>query len=305
MLPALRRAASTPLGDPSRMNTPITSYPSRSSSAAATELSTPPLIATTTFFRGAFTAVNLEARAAGGTMRENGADCAAKMKSMTQDHWTAVDRYFADLLLPPDPALDAALRCERGRRAAVDPRLGGPGQAAPPAGAGPGRPPDPRDRHARRLQHDLAGPGARPRRKAGWSRSRPTRGTPRSPAATSPRAGLADVVELRVGRAIETLPQLAAERAGPFDLVFIDADKPATADYFAWALRLTRRGSLIVVDNVVRKGEVVEADSDDANVQGIRRFNEARPREPRVSATAIQTVGSKGYDGFALALVTG
>jgi predicted O-methyltransferase YrrM len=116
-------------------------------------------------------------------------------------------------------------------------------------------------------------------------------------------AGLAEVVELRVGPAIDTLPQLAAEGAGPFDLVFIDADKPSTAEYFAWALRLTRRGSLIVVDNVVRKGKVIEADSEDANVQGIRRFNEVLAREPRVSATAIQTVGSKGYDGFVMALV--
>ena len=116
-------------------------------------------------------------------------------------------------------------------------------------------------------------------------------------------AGLADRVDIRVGRAIETLPQLAAENRGPFDFVFIDADKPSTADYFAWALRLTRLGSLIIVDNVVRKGAVVDAASDDANVQGVRRFLEMAAAEPRVEVTAIQTVGSKGYDGFALALV--
>ncbi|MBA3482601.1 MAG: O-methyltransferase [Pirellulales bacterium] len=116
-------------------------------------------------------------------------------------------------------------------------------------------------------------------------------------------AGLADRVEIRVGRAIETLPRIAAENRGSFDFVFIDADKPSTADYFEWALRLTRPGSLIVVDNVVRKGAVVDAVSNDANVQGVRRFLEMAAAEPRVDVTAIQTVGSKGYDGFALALV--
>jgi predicted O-methyltransferase YrrM len=116
-------------------------------------------------------------------------------------------------------------------------------------------------------------------------------------------AGLADRVEIRVGRAIETLPQIAAENRGPFDFVFIDADKPSTADYFAWAVRLTRAGSLIVVDNVVRKGAVIDAGSEDANVQGVRRFLEMAAAEPRVDVTAIQTVGSKGYDGLALALV--
>jgi predicted O-methyltransferase YrrM len=118
------------------------------------------------------------------------------------------------------------------------------------------------------------------------------------------RAGLSGIVDLRVGLAIETLPKLAAEGIGPFDLIFIDADKVSTADYFAWALRLSRRGSLIIVDNVVRKGAVVDAASEDAKVQGIRRFNDVLAAEPRVSATVIQTVGVKGYDGFAIALVT-
>ncbi|HLZ53158.1 MAG TPA: O-methyltransferase [Verrucomicrobiae bacterium] len=117
------------------------------------------------------------------------------------------------------------------------------------------------------------------------------------------RAGLGDVVELRVGRALDTLPQLAAEGRGPFDLIFIDADKPSTADYFAWSLRLSRPGSLIVVDNVVRNGAVVDAASDDPRVQGMRRFFDALAAEKRVDATVIQTVGSKGYDGFALARV--
>ncbi|MBW3551220.1 MAG: class I SAM-dependent methyltransferase [Proteobacteria bacterium] len=115
------------------------------------------------------------------------------------------------------------------------------------------------------------------------------------------RAGLGDVVDVRVGPALATLPQLVAEGAGPFDVVFIDADKAANADYFSWALRLTRRGSVIVVDNVVRGGAVVDAASPDPGVQGTRRLYELLGREPRVRATVIQTVGSKGYDGFALA----
>jgi predicted O-methyltransferase YrrM len=99
------------------------------------------------------------------------------------------------------------------------------------------------------------------------------------------------------------LPGLVSAGLGPFDFVFIDADKENTALYFDWSLKLTRPGSIIIVDNVVRKGAVVNADSDDANVQGVRRFYEKLAAEPRVSATAIQTVGSKGYDGFAIALV--
>jgi predicted O-methyltransferase YrrM len=118
------------------------------------------------------------------------------------------------------------------------------------------------------------------------------------------RAGLDRVVELRLGAALETLPQIAAERQGPFDLIFIDADKQNIPHYFGWALQLSRLGSLIVVDNVVRGGAVMDAASGDASVQGVRRFLDILAAEPRVSATAIQTVGLKGYDGFALALVT-
>ena len=114
------------------------------------------------------------------------------------------------------------------------------------------------------------------------------------------RAGLAAVVDLRVGRALDLFPQLT----GPFDFIFIDADKPTTPEYFAWALKLSRPGSVIVVDNVVRKGAVADPASTDASVQGVRRFYEALAAESRVTATAVQTVGSKGYDGFALAVVT-
>jgi predicted O-methyltransferase YrrM len=119
------------------------------------------------------------------------------------------------------------------------------------------------------------------------------------------RAGLSAVVEVRVGRAQETLPQLAAEGRSPFDLIFIDADKPSNPEYLAWALRLARDGSLIVVDNVVRDGAVIDAESADATVQGVRRMNEMLAAEPRLAATAIQTVGAKGYDGFAIAIVNG
>src|SRR5581483_11659952 len=101
----------------------------------------------------------------------------------------------------------------------------------------------------------------------------------------------------------DTLPRLLGEGCAPFDLTFIDADKAGIPGYFRWALKLSRRGSLIVVDNVVRNGTVLDADSRDPNVQGVRRLNELLAAEPRVSATAIQTVGVKGYDGFAVALV--
>jgi predicted O-methyltransferase YrrM len=113
------------------------------------------------------------------------------------------------------------------------------------------------------------------------------------------RAGLADYVEVRIGKALDTLPQLV----GPFDLAFIDADKQNNPEYFRWALRLSRPGSLLVVDNVVRDGAVIDARSRDAAVQGVRRLYELIAAEPRVSATAVQTVGVKGYDGFAIALV--
>ena len=116
--------------------------------------------------------------------------------------------------------------------------------------------------------------------------------------------GLDAIVTIRVGSAIDTLPSLVAEGAGPFDMIFIDADKPNIPEYFTWALSLSRRGTVIVVDNVIRGGAVADADSTDPSVLGVRRFNELVARAPRVSATAIQTVGVKGYDGFALVLVT-
>lgn len=117
------------------------------------------------------------------------------------------------------------------------------------------------------------------------------------------RAGLGDVVDLRVGPALDTLPALEAEGVGPFDLTFIDADKVHSPDYFVWSLDHSRPGSLIVIDNVVRDGTLAEADSDDATVRAQRRLHELIAAEPRVTATTIQTVGAKGYDGFTIALL--
>ncbi|TCZ73792.1 O-methyltransferase [Paenibacillus albiflavus] len=118
------------------------------------------------------------------------------------------------------------------------------------------------------------------------------------------RAGLSDVVEVRVGYALDSLKELVAENLR-FDMIFIDADKPNNPSYFDYALKLSRVGSMIIGDNVVRDGAVVNEESKDPNVQGVRQFFDLIASEPRVSATAIQTVGSKGYDGFSIALVTG
>jgi len=116
-------------------------------------------------------------------------------------------------------------------------------------------------------------------------------------------AGLADRVELRVGPASEWLAALVAEGAGPFDLIFIDADKAGYPDYIQWSLKLSRPGTVIVADNVVRDGKVIDPDNPDPNIQGVRRFTELVAKEPRLSTTVLQTVGAKGYDGFAIAVV--
>jgi len=220
---------------------------------------------------------------------------------MNQEQWTAVDNYIHSLLLGPDAALEAALKDSAA--------AGLPGIQVSPAQG--------------KMLHVLArAMGARRVLEIGtlggystiWlARALPDEGRlvtleiePRHAEVARKniaRAGLSDKVELRLGRAEETLHRLVAEKSAPFDLVFIDADKPGYADYFGWALQLTRPGSLIIADNVVRKGEVANEASKDANVQGIRRFHEAVAQEPRVSATVMQTVGSKGYDGFALAVV--
>jgi predicted O-methyltransferase YrrM len=220
---------------------------------------------------------------------------------MSEQTWGAVDEYLAEQLLGPDPELEAALR----------------------ASAAAGLPPIAVTPSQGKLLHLLARSiGARAILEVGtlggystiWlARALPQGGRlvtlEADPAyavlaaANIRNAGLDDAVQLRVGRAIDTLPQLAAEGGEPFDLVFIDADKRSTPDYFRWALELTRPGSLIIADNVIRGGAVIDANSEDSTVLGSRRFHEMLAREPRVSATTIQTVGLKGYDGFTLALV--
>ena len=221
---------------------------------------------------------------------------------MSQEKWTAVDEYVSGLLAPHDDALDAALR--------VSDEAGLPAiQVSPPQG--------------KLLQLLAQTLGARTVLEFGtlggystiWlGRALPADGRLITLEASPEyaevarkniaRAGLGDIVELRVGPALETLPQLDAEGAGPFDLTFIDADKANTPDYFAWALEHSRPGGLIIADNVVRAGALTDADSDDPTIPAQRRFHEMLAAEPRVSATTIQTVGIKGHDGFTIALVT-
>lgn len=220
---------------------------------------------------------------------------------MAAETWTAVDKYVAGLLAPHDEALDAALRAsdEAGLPAIqVSPAQGKLLQLlAKSIGA------------ERILEFGTLG---------GYStiwlgRALPATGRlitleaePRNAEVAAQNiagAGLTDLVDLRVGPALEQLPRLEAEGAGPFDLTFIDADKIHTPDYFAWALDYSRPGSLIVCDNVVRFGRLADPESDDPRIPAQRRLHEMLAAEPRVEATTIQTVGAKGYDGFSLALV--
>jgi caffeoyl-CoA O-methyltransferase len=117
------------------------------------------------------------------------------------------------------------------------------------------------------------------------------------------RAGLSSKVEIRVGKAIDWLPRLVDEKAGPFDMIFIDADKPPYAEYFEWALKLSRPGTLIIADNVIRDGKVLNPNHDDPMVKGAQRFNKALASNKKVTATILQTVGVKEYDGMAIAIV--
>jgi len=223
-----------------------------------------------------------------------------------QERWTAVDRYITNLLVPEDAALEAALRDSVA--AGLPPIAVTPNQGkllallARVQGA------------CRILEMGTLG---------GYStiwlaRALPAGGrlvTLEAEAeyaelarANIARAGLAALVELRVGLALQTLPQLVAEGAGPFDLIFVDADKKNNPGYFEWSLKLSRPGTLIIVDNVVRDGRIIDADAygpatGDENIKGIRRFFELVAGEHGVDATAIQMVGSKGYDGFALMIV--
>jgi predicted O-methyltransferase YrrM len=222
---------------------------------------------------------------------------------MDQTRWTAVDGYFTDALLPDDPVLDEVLR------AADEAGLPPIGVSAP---QGMLLHLLVRMQHARAVLEigTLAGYSAiwMARALQPGGRLVTLEVDPRHAevaTANFERAGVSGVVDLRLGKALETLPALEAEGAGPFDLVFIDADKRNNADYLEWAIRLARAGSVIVVDNVVRDGEVVDEDSEDPGVVGTRRLIETMGKEARIASTAIQTVGTKGYDGFALAVVTG
>ena len=222
---------------------------------------------------------------------------------MNQELWTAVDRYVTEMLVPPDAALEAALEASDAAglpRIAVAPNQGKLLQLLA------------RARGARRILEigTLGGYSTI------WlARALPPGGRlitlevePKHAEvarANIARAGLASVVDVRLGAALETLPRLAAERAGPFELTFIDADKANIPSYFEWALKLAAPGGLIVVDNVIRDGAVVDDASTDPSVKGVRRLNELLRAEPRVSATTIQTVGARGYDGFTLAMLVG
>jgi predicted O-methyltransferase YrrM len=221
---------------------------------------------------------------------------------MSQEQWTSVDRFITDFLVKPDDALETAL--QKSSEAGF-PEI----SVAPNQG---------------KFLHLLALlRGARNILEIGtlagystiWlARALPADGHLISlesdakcvevATANIARAGLSHIVDIRLGLALDTLPQLAAENRSPFDLIFIDADKKNTPEYLTWAIKLARLGSLIIVDNVVRNGAVIDAKSADLNVQGMRRFYELLGTESRVVGTAIQTVGSKGYDGFAMVLVT-
>lgn len=215
---------------------------------------------------------------------------------MNKDLWRAVDEYFAQALLPADPVLEAAL--------AASAEAGLPAiNVAPNQG---------------KMLHLMAAMvGARRILEIGtlgaystlWlARALPAGGQLVTLEADSAhaqvaranitRAGLDGVIVLHEGPALDTLPTLR----GPFDFVFIDADKPNNPAYFEWALKLTRPGAVIVFDNVVRDGKVLDPQAE-AKVQGVRRLTEMLANEPRVSATAVQTVGGKGWDGFILARV--
>jgi predicted O-methyltransferase YrrM len=223
------------------------------------------------------------------------------MAKTAQDTWTAVDRYFSDHLAPSDPALDAALAANR--------EAGLPAIDVTPL-------------QGKFLDLLVRISGARRILELGtlggystlWlARALPDGGNLVTLELESKHAAIArknleiagqlDRVDIRVGPAAGLLKALVAERSAPFDLIFIDADKSGYPEYLEWSLKLARPGTVIVGDNVVRDGKVVDPKSPDANIQGVRRFTELVAAEPRLSATVLQTVGSKGYDGFALAVV--
>ncbi|MGK5508356.1 O-methyltransferase [Brevibacillus formosus] len=222
---------------------------------------------------------------------------------MNREQWTAVDHYFTDKLLEADSVLDTVLQ---ENAAAGLPSI----DVAPNQG---------------KFLHLLARiQGARSILEIGtlggystiWlARALPSDGRlitleydPKHAEVAKSnitRAGLDQIVEVKVGLALDSLIQLHKENQGPFDFIFIDADKKGNPDYFQWALKLSRKGTVIITDNVVRSGQVVDETSTDPNIIGVRQFTDMAAEEQRVSGTVVQTVGSKGYDGFAIMLVTG
>lgn len=223
--------------------------------------------------------------------------------NLAEQAWSAVDEYLTELLLGPDPALDAALAANSAAKL--------PSQSVSPLQG--------KFLHLlARLSraHTILEIGTLGGYSTIWlARALPDGGRLISLEADSrhaavaqgniARSGLSHCVDVRVGRALDTLPEIAAEGLGPFDLIFIDANKSNNPDYLVWALKLSRPGSLIVVDNVVRHGAVIDAANPAPGIQGTRRMLELLSNEPRLSATAIQTIGSKGHDGFLIALVNG
>jgi predicted O-methyltransferase YrrM len=219
-------------------------------------------------------------------------------KMTTNQTWTAVDDYFSKFLLSPDKSLDQAL--------ADSVAAGLPAIAVSPLQGKQLLVLAQMQNPKRILEIGTLG---------GYStiwlaRSLPNDGrlitlefSPKHAdvaRANIARAGLSHLVDIRVGPALDTLPLLAAEKRGPFDFIFVDADKRNNPGYFEWALKLSRPGTVILVDNTVRDGAVADLKNTDPDLEGIRRMHEQIAAEPRVTATAIQTVGAKGYDGFTL-----
>jgi predicted O-methyltransferase YrrM len=223
------------------------------------------------------------------------------LRDMSKKKWTAVDRYISEALIPADPVLDSALTASK--------------KAGLPAIAVTAN-------QGKFLMILAQAIGARSILEIGslggystiWlARALPADGRlitlefdPKHAEVTRANianAGLSDKAEVRLGPALDTLPTLAAEGLGPFDFIFIDADKNNYPGYLEWSLKLSHPGTLIIGDNVVRDGKVIDPDEPDPNIQGVRRMNEIIAAEPRLTATAIQTVGSKGYDGFMIAIV--
>jgi len=219
---------------------------------------------------------------------------------MSQALWSDVDRYLTNLLLPGDPVLAATLEASA---AAGLPSI----SVSPTEGAFLSM--LARLRQARAILEigTLGGYSsiclARGLAPGGRLTTLEADATHAAVARSNlVHAGLADEVDVRLGPALETLKTLGQERA-VFDLIFIDADKPGYPDYWRWALQLSRPGTLIVADNVVREGAVADPNSADASVQAVRRYLALVAAEPRVTTTVLQTVGAKGYDGMSLSLV--